>query len=169
MLATSIGLNAFKPGPADIGQLCMLLGTANSSVLVINRNVLLDLRVDDYPLDLVEMARSIVKYMDQYVVARVSDHVPRIEKVDLAPLHPRVNDRIRLNFSFPRAFDPKLLMLSLPFGIDLDTFDQREKGTSHIDVIVKRPGKFVLPVWLADRSTLLSSENQVKLEIRPAN
>jgi len=168
MLATS-ARDPFKLGPADIGQLCLVLPAASPSVLVINHNVFLRLRVDDYNLDIVAIARAMTKFMNDHLAPVVADHVPNFGKPIIKPSHPLINEPFRIDIALPQAIDPEQLLWALSYAVDYDVVDQRAVGARHLILTVNRPGIADIPLWLADRSTLLSSESRIRVDVQPEN
>lgn len=167
MLATSLWPDPYTPGPSGIGQLCLLLPVASPSVLVINHNVYFALRVDGYSLDLIAIARSMTKFMDEHLVPVVTSQTPKFGNFKIIPEHPLAGTPFRVDLALPQASNPKQLLWMLSREVDYDLVDQREIGAQHIILKVNRPGTVEIPFWLADRSTLLSSEVRISVDIQP--
>jgi hypothetical protein len=166
MLATSMWPDPYQPGPADIGQLCLLLPTANPTVLVINYNVYLVISVYDYNMDIVTLARTITKYMNEHL-SPLADHAPRFAATKVDPSHPRVGAAFNIDVTLPPAIDPNRILWKLSSAIDSDIIDQREITQNRLVLTVSKNGAIEIPLWIADRNTLLSSETRVRIDIQP--
>jgi hypothetical protein len=165
MAATSIGYRRFQPGPADIGQLCLVLPVPNPTVLVIDRNVFVRIRRTNHTMDLIPVARALAKFMDEHVVPALVARTPVMAGVSVSPETPGVHESARVALQLPTEFAAADLMWSLSPQLDRDVVDVREQGADHAEVRIGRAGRIELPIWLADRRTLLSSETRLVIDV----
>lgn len=167
LAATSIGYRRYQPGPADIGQLCLVLPLTNPTVLVINHNVYLSLRLSDGSMDIVALARELTKLMDAHRVPVLAVKAPAFAALSAAPSTARVGESVKIAVGLPTAFAADQLLWSLSYEIEAGVVDERGRGTDYLELRIMQPGRIEVPLWLADRRTLLSSESRVGIDVRP--
>ncbi len=167
MAATSMGYQHFQRGPAGIGQLCLVLPLPNPTVLVIDRNVFVRIRRTNHTMDVVPVARALAKYMDEHAVPSLVALTPAVAGVTVSPEVPRVHESVSLAWRLPVEFAAGDLMWSLSPEVDRDVVEVRDQGADHAEVRIASPGRIELPIWLADRRTLLSSETRIAIDVKP--
>lgn len=167
MVATSIGYRRYEQGPADIGQLCRVLPLPNPTVLVIDHNVLLRIRRTQGTFDIVSLARQLTKFIDANVVPSLAEKAPAFAEVSVTPASPAVGASVKIAVRLPAAFPPKELVWAVSSEVDSDIVDQSEQGSDYAELRITRPGRIEVPLWIADRRTLLSSESRVGIDVRP--
>jgi len=166
MVATSIGYRKFQKGPADIGQVCFVLPVTNPTLLFVNRNVFVRLRRDNHSMDLVPVAKALSAFMDANVAPKLAARLPMLAGTSVTPESPAVNASARLALQLPAGIEPAAVMWTLAPEVDRDVVDTRDQGADFLEFRVTRPGKVAMPVWVADRRTLLSSAAPVSVEAR---
>jgi hypothetical protein len=166
MAATSIGYRRYERGPADIGQLCLVLAVPNPTVLVLDRNVFVRIRRDNHSMDIVPIAQRLAKFMDLNVVPTLAAKAPVFASVSANSTTPGVGEAVKISVTLPSGFQPETLMWALSHDVDPDVVDKRDQTVSYVELRISRPGHIEVPLSVADRRTLLSSESRVSLDVR---
>jgi hypothetical protein len=166
MVATSIGYRKFQKGPADLGQVSFVLPVTNPTLLFVNRNVFVRLRRDNHSIDLVPVAKALSAFMEANVAPKLAARLPVLAATSVTPETPAVNASARLALQLPAGIEPAAVMWTLAPEVDRDVVDTRDQGADYLEFRVTRPGKVAMPVWVADRRTLLSSAAPVNVEAR---
>jgi len=166
LVATSIGYHRFQKGPADIGQLCLVLPAANPTLVFVNRNVFVRLRRDNHTLDLATVAKAISSFIDANVVPKLAARIPVLAGTSVSPETAAVNAAIRVSLKLPPGVEPAALMWSLAPEVDRDLVDTRQQGADFLELRLTAPGRVAMGIRVGDRRTLLSSESPVTVEAR---
>jgi hypothetical protein len=167
LVSTSIGFRRFERGPTDIGQLCLVLPLPNATLLVINRNVFVRIRRTNHSMDLVPMARSLTAFMNANVVPAIVGRRPTFAQISLKPESPAVNSSATVSLQLPADFPAADLMWTTSPDLDTDVVEKRDQGPDSAELRLRRAGRVEVPLWLADRRTLLSSESRLAIDVRP--
>lgn len=166
LVTTSIGYRRYQKGPADIGQICLVLPVTNPTLVFVNRNVFVSLTRDDHAIDLVPVAKALSSFMDANVTPKLAGRVPVLAGTSVSPESAAVNATVKVAIEPPATVEPAALMWTLSPVVDRDVVDTRGRGPDSLDLRLTRAGRVTLPIWVADRRTLLSSESQVSVEAR---
>lgn len=159
MLATMP--DAFKLGPADLGNLSIISNTPNpddvDTVFWVNHNIIIKMFSVATDIDLMSIAYALDRYLNQHVVKSPYEKAPKFSDIEIAP------DKIFVSQPFWTKLHPEAeLEAEYIMGPELEdthdgTFDIQGQDSLAIKLKITKPGDFEIPMWVGDKRTLLSS------------
>ena len=164
-------IRAYKLGPIDLGNLSITSNRTNPadihSVFWVNHNVVVKLFSAAKDVNLISMAYTLDKYLNQHVTKNPYDKAPEIHNIEITPDKILVNEPFWIKFHPETKQDAKYLM-----GPELEdtqdgTFDIQGQDTLAIKLKITNPGDFVIPMWVGDKRTLLSSRVVARIKVLP--
>jgi hypothetical protein len=161
----------YDPGPSNLGDLAIQSADGRADTIIwVYRNVCVCVR-DANDSSVESIARIIQSFMERHHVARMVDHLPRVDRVDASARQVRVGDEWRVAIRLGKA----TLIDSVTTDIH-EVFDEsggyrlESVSSSGLEAIYRAtaPGTARVDIRVVDRKTLLSPPLSVTLEILPA-
>jgi hypothetical protein len=127
----------------------------------------LQIRIHETETDALAIARAATEFMRGRVVPDLSQYLPMIQSVVITPTHPRVNEIFRIDVVLPDSSNAGQLIWDYFHDVDSADLDQVERGHRHVLYKASKAGGIDMSMRVADRTTLLSSEKKIRVDISP--
>jgi hypothetical protein len=163
----SLPASPYVRGPGYLGHFS--IKTAEdpmSRVVWVFHNVCVVIAEDDTDLSVEPLARSIQGFMERYVKQKVSQHLPRLDKVTVSRSPIQVGQEVQVEAHPNSAAAPGRWRID--FTAPDDALDFVRKGPTSSGFRARRPGTVQVEVDVTDATTLLRATRQAQVEIQPA-
>ena len=165
----------YEAGPADLGDLSIHDPRYPASgVTWVYKNICVDINTDGSGVDVEPIARVIQKFMEAHRVARLAEHLPRVERVDVSAKQIHVGEEWRVSFELGKKTPIESVLtevgeewqsLNLGWNRRLEAIKHSPLGAVYRGVA---PGTARVQIRVVDRKTLLSPPLSVTVDVLPA-
>ena len=163
-------LNAYKLGPADLGNISIMTNDEEpyiDDVFWVNQNVLIKISRRESTADVLTIAYSINNFLNQNISSDISTKGPRITNIAISPHKPKVNETISLKLHTASESDALHLLGPGLENTDEEIFDIQEQNKLTIKLKITKAGTYEIPMWVADKLTLLSTRIVTQITVLP--
>lgn len=163
----------YGPGPHGLGDLAVQHHAPESDTIMwVYRNVCVALNGDGPGVELEPIASTIQRFMAAHRVARVAEHLPRVDRVDRSATRIHVGDEWRISFRLGKNVSADSVTTEIDEAIGaggrhhLESIKRSEGEATYRAV---SPGTARVEIHVVDRKTLLSPPLSASVEILPAS
>lgn len=163
----------YGPGPDGLGDLAVRHHTIGSDAIMwVYRNVCVALSGDGPGVELEPIASTIQRFIAAHRVARVAEHLPRVDRVDRSATRIHVGDEWRISFQLGKNLSADSVTTEIDEAIGaggrhhLESVKRSEGEATYRAV---SPGTARVEIHVVDRKTLLSPPLSASVEILPAS
>jgi hypothetical protein len=170
---TTMARIPYGSGPTDLGDLALRHRTDGGDLIMwVYRNVFVHVEGDSpgVELDLEPSARVIQRFMEDHHVARVAQHLPRVDRIETSAKQVHVGETWRIAVELGRGTPMDSVI------VELDE-DHDRKGLHRLEPLrsaglrssyqARATGTARVDIRIADRKTLLSPPLSASVEIVP--
>jgi hypothetical protein len=173
--ATTMVRIPYESGPPGLGDLSIHNPRYPAAgVIWVYKNVCVQVDNDGSDVDVEPIARAVQKFMEAHRVARLAEHLPRVERVDVSAKQIHVGEEWRVSFELGKNTPMESVLTeideewqSLEYGWHprLEALKHSPLGAVYRGV---EPGTARVQIRVVDRRTLLSPPLSVTVDVLPA-
>ncbi|NMO15906.1 hypothetical protein HPC49_24180 [Pyxidicoccus fallax] len=164
----SVPISPYVRGPESLGHFSIKTPRdSRQSMVWVFHNVCVEIREDNTGIPVEPLARAIQGYMERHVKQKVSQHLPRLDKVTVSKSPIQVGQEVQVEVHLKDAAAPGRWRVNFtpPEGV---LAYGRSMGPTFRGFQALRPGMAQVDVDVTDTLTLLRTRTHAQVEIQPA-